>query len=796
MDFLKSAVASAISKGPPFPYSFGDRVDLSDSIWTLHNGTRKEDGSKCSILSFDVQANKSRLPLARNAARKLRTLRHPGVIKVLDSVETEQYIYIATERLVPLTWHIKRKSLAEETIKWGLHSVAKTVKFINEDASSVHGSLRVASIFMGESGEWKLGGFDILSSMKEDDAVIYPFGSLVPDSGRYSPPEVANSGWEAIKKNPLTAVDAYNFGILIFEVCNGSFNGREQLSQLKAVPPSMQQSYRRLVNANPKTRSTVGQFLDQGERSGGFFQTPLIHITDAIENLGLKSDDEREEFLGELDELSDDFPEEFFKMKVLPELLKSVEFGGGGAKVFGMVVKISSKLSEEEYEMRMNPVIVRLFGSPDRAMRVCLLDNLPFMIDHLPPKLVNDKIFPQMVTGFTDVAPVVREQTLKAVLTIVPKLSDRTVNGELLRYLAKTANDDQPGIRTNTTICLGKLARNLNSSSRSKILVAAFSRALRDPFIHARNAALMALAATSDVFSEEDGATKILPAISPSLVDKEKLIRDQANKTLDIYMQRIRKYAQTLPDTALQSTAGTSSSNTPRIGNDQSDSSSWAGWAISSFTNKLTTASGEMQTVPNGVSPNGTRPSSVPPPADARKPSPNPLNARGLNPSQLKKSHSSTGSPNPFNAPVVSTPTSDQNSVDEDAMDAWGDFEDEPTETKKDTTADDFDMFASSAAPRKTSATITTYEDKGEPDFAGWLSAQKSSKKAKPLPTGLKKAPASRSGTGTKSTVIGGSTVRKSVVSSKPTPAPQPKPTSKKAEKQDDEDEGWGDAWE
>lgn len=28
-------------------------------------------------------------------------------------------------------------------------------------------------MFITESGEWKLGGFDILSSMKEDDAVIY-----------------------------------------------------------------------------------------------------------------------------------------------------------------------------------------------------------------------------------------------------------------------------------------------------------------------------------------------------------------------------------------------------------------------------------------------------------------------------------------------------------------------------------------------------------------------------------------------------------------------------------------------
>lgn len=224
----------------------------------------------------------------------------------------------------------------------------------------------------------------------------------------------------------------------------------------------------------------------------------------------------------QLDDVLDDFPEEFFKMKVLPELLKSVEYGGGGPKTFSAVLKIASKLSDDEYEAKLNPVIIRLFSSPDRAIRVCLLDNLPLMIDRLSQKDISYKIFPCMVTGFTDVAPIIREQTVKAVLTIINKLTDRIINGELLRYLAKTAIDVQPGIRTNTTICLGKIARNLGTSTRSKVLVAAFTRSLRDPFVHARNAALMALSATMDVFSEEDCANKILPALCSCLLDKEK----------------------------------------------------------------------------------------------------------------------------------------------------------------------------------------------------------------------------------------------------------------------------------
>jgi SCY1-like protein 1 len=85
-------------------------------------------------------------------------------------------------------------------------------------------------------------------------------------------------------------------------------------------------------------------------------------------------------------------------MKVLPELIKSVEFGGGGPKVFAVIMQISDKLSEDEYEEKLVPVIVRLFAAQDRAMRVCLLDNLPRLIDHLSQKLVSNNIFPQMVS--------------------------------------------------------------------------------------------------------------------------------------------------------------------------------------------------------------------------------------------------------------------------------------------------------------------------------------------------------------------------------------------------------------
>ena len=203
-----------------------------------------------------------------------------------------------------------------------------------------------------------------------------------------------------VRKSPVSATDSYAFGLLVYEVFNnGELRMDMSAAQTQNIPPTMQQPYKRLLNANPKARLTVGNFLEQGRRSGGFFETPLIRLSEGVESMGLKDDTEREALLGELDEVANDFPEDFFKMKILPELTKSVEFGGGGPKVLGYIMKIASKLPDDEFESRLNPFLLRLFGSPDRQIRVCLLDNLSLMIDHFTQKVVTDKIWPQIVSA-------------------------------------------------------------------------------------------------------------------------------------------------------------------------------------------------------------------------------------------------------------------------------------------------------------------------------------------------------------------------------------------------------------
>ena len=120
---------------------------------------------------------------------------------------------------------------------------------------------------------------------------------MVPDVNRYAPPEISRTGWDTIKRNPIAAVDSYDYGLLIYEVFNGGTTSMDQAGQTKNIPPSMHQPYKRLLNANPKARLSVSHFLEQGKRSGGFFESPLIRLSEGVENIGLMSDGEREELL-------------------------------------------------------------------------------------------------------------------------------------------------------------------------------------------------------------------------------------------------------------------------------------------------------------------------------------------------------------------------------------------------------------------------------------------------------------------------------------------------------------------
>jgi SCY1-like protein 1 len=264
-----------------------------------------------------------------------------------------------------------------------------------------------------------------------------------------------------------------------------------------------------------------------------------------LDEFQLKDSSEKQVFFKSLQSNLELFTDDIAKYKILPKLIHTYEYGEAGAHVLIPMFKLGRLLDEDEYQHRIVPCLVKLFSSSDRTTRVKLLERIDEFAPHLKPQIVNDKIYGNLITGFLDTNPAVREATVKAMVTFAEKLNYNNLNMDLMKYLAKLqGSDDQPGIRTNTTICLGKIGCYLDPSHRQRILINAFTRALKDPFPPARMAGVLAMSATQQFYSLIEVANKIVPSLSVLTVDPDKQVREQAFKAIKGFLEKLEKASE------------------------------------------------------------------------------------------------------------------------------------------------------------------------------------------------------------------------------------------------------------
>ncbi|KAG1837506.1 hypothetical protein DFJ58DRAFT_734319 [Suillus subalutaceus] len=669
MDYLRSFGSAAVStlvqkSGLNLPFSLGAKVYSCETFWTLYDATKREDGSLVSVFEYDLThpLNKSTIPLARNSLRKLRTIRHPDVLKFIDVVESDSAICIMTERVRPLPLALSQSSSnvpreREDWLIWGLHRISVALAFLNDSASSTHGNVRPNAVFITPSGEWKLGGFEVLSNPKDDLSVIYTMGGLMPDAMACAPPEVKKEGWSALKDLPVPAADGYALGLLLHAVFNPTHpppptaqppHPPPQVSSRGAIPLSVFSSFKKLLNPNAKLRMSPKNLLDigmaesDGEGRGFFVHNRLVKVCAGLDGFTLSSESDKVSLLRTLKESASSFPPEFVSYRILPCLASALEFGGASAAtIVPLVLQFGKNVAHDDYGSVVVAPLVKLFASADRGTRIALLDNLPDFAEKLDKKTVVDKIWPNLQTGFTDTVAVIREATVRAIVLLSPKLSDRILNNELLRHLARLQSDPEASIRTNTCILIGRLGPSLGYNTKRKVLVPAFSMALKDSFVHARVAGVMAFMATAECFDIDDVASKVVSAVVGATLDKEKLVRDQAFKAVELFIKRLEAHASTMPETAsaedggedLQARLPGAYTQAGLVNSATGAAAALTGWAVSSLGKKLAPA--DMQTTISSTidasmsAPNiNGRASSLP--VSSVSPSANPLRSKGL----------------------------------------------------------------------------------------------------------------------------------------------------------------------
>ncbi|KAF5198138.1 N-terminal kinase-like protein, partial [Thalictrum thalictroides] len=311
-----------------------------------------------------------------------------------------------------------------------------------------------------------------------------------------------------------------------------------------------------------------------------YFQNKLVETIQFMEVLNLKDSVEKDTFFRKLPTLADQLPRQIVLKKLLPLLASSLEFGSAAAPALTALLKMGSWFSSEEFCVKVLPTVVKLFASNDRAIRVGLLQHIDQYGESLSSQIVDEQVYPHVATGFSDTSAFLRELTLKSMLVLAPKLSQRTISGTLLKYLSKLQVDEEPAIRTNTTILLGNIAGHFNDGTRKRVLINAFTaRALRDTFSPARGAGLMALTATSSYYDTHEIATRILPVVVMLTIDLDGDVRSKAFQAIDQFVQILKQNNDKLNSGDNSGTSTNGMSSVP--GN-----ASLLGWAMSSLTLK------------------------------------------------------------------------------------------------------------------------------------------------------------------------------------------------------------------
>ncbi|KAL1827445.1 hypothetical protein ACET3Z_005857 [Daucus carota] len=591
--FLQSVVAGSGSGLKDLPYNIGEPYSSAWGSWIHSRGTSRDDGSPVSIFSLSGSSTNDRhLAAGRNGVKRLRTVRHPNILSFLHSTEVETSdgsstkitIYIVTEPVMPLSEKIKELKLEgtqrNEYYAWGLHRIAKAVSFLNNDCKLVHANVCLESVVVTQSLDWKLHAFDVLSEFDGNNqgastGPMLQYEWLV--GTQYKPMELVKSDWTTIRKSPPWAIDSWGLGCLIHELFYGTKLGKtEELRDTSSIPKSLLPDYQRLLSSTPSRRLNSSKLLETCE----YFQNKLVDTIHFMEILNLKDSVEKDTFFRKLPTLAEQLPRQIVLKKLLPLLASALEFGSAAAPALTALLKMGAWLSAEEFNIKVLPTLIKLFGSNDRAIRVSLLQHIDQFGDSLSSQIADEQIYPHVATGFSDTSAFLRELTLKSMLVLAPKLSQRTLSGSLLKFLSKLQVDEEPAIRTNTTILLGNIASHLNDGTRRRVLINAFTvRALRDTFSPARGAGVMALCATSSYYDSTEIATRILPNVVVLTIDPDSDVRSKAFQAVDQFLQILK---QNHEKTSGGESAGDSSTGMASgPGN-----ASLLGWAMSSLTLK------------------------------------------------------------------------------------------------------------------------------------------------------------------------------------------------------------------